>query len=155
MRIKAGFLSFLSLMLIISCSPQTRKAYYEGRGDRGKIIETARKQAGVRYKYGGSTPDGFDCSGLMLYSYSKGGIKLPRTADAQYSSGRRVLKNDLKPGDLVFFKIKGNRISHVGMYLGEDKFIHAPRTGKGVAYASIEKPYWKKRFAGGSSYIRD
>lgn len=115
---------------------------------RYSIIRTAEKYIGVRYKFGGDTPRGFDCSGYTKYIYKVNGLDLPHSAHQQYEKGRRVGIKKAKPGDLVFFRIYGRRISHVGVYAGNYKFIHAPSRGKRVSYDDIRKDYWRKRYAG-------
>ncbi len=115
---------------------------YDGYG----IVELAKKQIGTPYRFGGSKPGGFDCSGLVQYVYRKAGYKLPRQTGSQFRAMQSIRVP--RPGDLLFFKIKGDRISHVGIYAGNFKFIHAPRTGKRVGYADIRNRYWKSRFVG-------
>jgi cell wall-associated NlpC family hydrolase len=94
-----------------------------------KVVEYAKHFLGVRYVYGGSSPrSGFDCSGLVSYVYAHFGVRLPRTSYAQFNDGARVRRGGLKPGDLVFF----DGLGHVGIYVGHNKFIHAPHTGSRV-----------------------
>ncbi len=115
-----------------------------------KIATIAKQYIGLPYKYGGTSPDtGFDCSGFTGYVYGRVGYKLGRGADDQYDSMKAV-KVPLV-GDLVFFNIDGKRVSHVGIYLGDFKFIHSPRTGKNIGIADIRIDYWKKRYAGARS----
>ena len=114
-----------------------------------KAIETARQQIGIPYKFGGFTPDkGFDCSGLVFYSFQQAGHALPRTAYAQLKYSKAIPRRHLSPGDLVFFRLFRSRVSHVGIYLGDNRFIHAPSTGKSVGIARLNSDYWRKRFAG-------
>lgn len=103
---------------------------------------------GAPYRYGGSGPRGFDCSGLVYYSYRKAGIAVPRTTGAQYRQSQRVKLSALQPGDLIFFRISRERFSHVGIYAGDGRFIHAPSSGKRVSYALLTDPYWKARVVG-------
>lgn len=113
-----------------------------------KIISTALSYRGVKYRFGGATPVGFDCSGYVMYVYNKHGIKLPRTADIQYKAGRPVKgKKDLKPGDLVFFETYEKGASHVGIYQGNGKFIHAS-SSRGVMVSSLSEAYYAKRYLG-------
>lgn len=100
---------------------------------------------GVAYRYGGTDPRGFDCSGLVQYSYAKAGISLPRTSQEIFRVSQLVSPGDKQPGDLVFFTISSKKIAHIGIYAGNDRFIHAPSSGKGVSYASLESTYWKNR----------
>lgn len=113
------------------------------------ILNTAGRFVGWKYRYGGSTPrTSFDCSGLVQYSYRKGAnVSVPRTAAAQYKASLRIPKRAAKPGDLVFFNTQGRRISHVGLYLGNNRFLHAPRTGKRIQVSRI-KGYWGRKFRG-------
>ncbi len=106
----------------------------------------ARQQVGVPYRYGGSNPDGFDCSGLVQYSYARVGVKVPRTTGQLWSASQPIGRDDLRTGDLLFFNIDG-KMSHVGMYLGEQRFVHAPSSGRRVSIASLESPYYDKAFA--------
>jgi cell wall-associated NlpC family hydrolase len=91
---------------------------------------------------------GFDCSGLVQYSFARVGHKLPRQTSKLYRQGRNVRKGELKPGDLVFFNISGRGISHVGIYSGSDRMVHAPSTGGRVREDKISAKYWLKRFSG-------
>ena len=121
---------------------------------RASIIGIAKKYLGVPYRYGGTTPKGFDCSGYVMFVYRKSGIKISRSIKLQFYRGKRVYLKNALPGDLVFFKTsRYKRISHVGIYMGNNKFIHAPRTGRTVSYGSIRIRYWKKRFIGAVRYL--
>lgn len=102
---------------------------------------------GTPYVYGGTTPRGFDCSGLVQYSYDKAGVNVPRTTREQYRRASPVPVAAAQPGDLVFFA-KGQKISHVGIYLGDDEFIHAPETGQNVKISSIQDSYYQAHFVG-------
>ncbi len=102
------------------------------------IVNAAAKYIGVRYVYGGTSPKGFDCSGLVQYACREVGISVNRTSRAQYSNGVAVSKSNLQPGDLVFFS-KGSGISHVGIYAGGGQVIHAPSPGKRVCYIALSK----------------
>jgi len=110
----------------------------------------ALSMLGVDYRYGGAEPDGgLDCSGLIQYVFQQvTGATLPRTTREMSQLGRKVALKDLKPGDLVFFNTRRLPFSHVGLYLGEDRFIHAPRAGAGVEIVSLSSAYWQKRFMG-------
>jgi len=105
---------------------------------------------GVNYKFGGNTPEsGLDCSGLVRYVFQQvTGVDLPRTAKAMSGVGTSVPVADLKPGDLVFFNTRRFAFSHVGIYLGDNQFIHAPRTGREVEVTTLDKRYWQTRFNG-------
>jgi cell wall-associated NlpC family hydrolase len=105
---------------------------------------------GVDYRFGGTTPErGLDCSGLVRYVFQQvTGVILPRTSQELSRIGEKVTLGDLKPGDLVFFNTRRLQFSHVGIYLGEDRFIHAPRRGGEVEVVTLSKDYWRKRFDG-------
>ncbi|OZI51107.1 C40 family peptidase [Bordetella genomosp. 4] len=114
------------------------------------LIDTALDQLGIRYRFGGSSPDtGFDCSGLVAYSAEHGlGLKLPRNASAIALVGTSIDKQELRPGDLVFFNTLGRRYSHVGIYLGDDRFVHSPSAGGVVRIEKMTMKYWAKRYNG-------
>ena len=105
---------------------------------------------GARYHYGGKSPDtGFDCSGLVSHVYQRAwGIVLPRSTEEQHRVGHAVRRADLQPGDLVFYNTRNRPFSHVGIYLGEGNFVHAPRPGQRVRVESVDNPYWRARFNG-------
>ncbi|EIJ34578.1 C40 family peptidase [Thiothrix nivea] len=109
----------------------------------------AQKQQGKMYRFGGESPKtGFDCSGLTQFAFGQGaGVSLPRTAAEQYSASVRVSKDQAAKGDLVFFNTSGKRISHVGIYLGDNKFVHAPRTGKAITTDTLTG-YWARKLIG-------
>ena len=107
---------------------------------------------GKRYRYGGASPSGFDCSGLVYYSFREAGIHVPRTTTQQYHQSKRIKLSQLQPGDLIFFKISREKLSHVGIYAGEGRFIHAPSGGKRVAYASLDNEYWETRVIGAGRF---
>lgn len=109
----------------------------------------AKEQLGKPYQWGASGPEKFDCSGLVMYVYDNLGVKLPRVTGEQAYAGVHVDREDLQPGDLVFFKLNGSRIDHVGIYLGHAKFVHAPRKYQPVRTDSLNDSYWRSRFKGG------
>jgi cell wall-associated NlpC family hydrolase len=109
-----------------------------------QIAAVAREMVGVPYRYGGSTPRGFDCSGLVHYAYSRTGKAVPRTTEVLYARSHAVHTQRLAAGDLLFFVIE-NKPSHVGIYVGDDRFVHAPSSGKAVSYGSLQNPYWAQR----------
>jgi cell wall-associated NlpC family hydrolase len=114
-----------------------------------KALEVALKQRGVDYRPGGDNPNqGFDCSGLVNFSYQAAGVQLPRDSRSMYSVTTRVTSSDLRPGDLVFFRQRSSTISHVGLYVGSGQFVHAPSSGKDVEITSLGDAYWKKRYVG-------
>jgi cell wall-associated NlpC family hydrolase len=108
----------------------------------------AKEQLGKPYQWGASGPNKFDCSGLVMYVYDNLGVKLPRVTGEQAYAGVHVEREDLQPGDLVFFRLSGSRIDHVGIYLGHAKFVHAPRKHEPVRTDSLNDSYWGGRFKG-------
>ena len=114
------------------------------------LASAALDLIGIRYKWGGNTPEtGLDCSGLVRYVFQQvTGVTLPRTARDMSRIGETVAARDLQPGDLVFFNTRRFAFSHVGIYLGDNSFIHAPNRRSSVQVASIDGRYWKKRFNG-------
>ena len=113
------------------------------------VLSRAVNVLGTPYVWGGSSPKkGFDCSGLVKYAFNDvANVDLPRTSNAMAQGhGVKVAKGDLKPGDLIFFNIKSRRVNHVAIYLGNDRFIHAPRRGKRVSIDTLSKPYWQKHY---------
>lgn len=127
--------------------PTFFKRYTSGVQD---LIIKGLEFVGVRYVRGGNTPDsGLDCSGFVRYVFQDSlGLNLPRTAKEMSQVGEQVASNDLKPGDLVFFNTMRHAFSHVGVYLGDGKFIHSPRSGETVRVDNLQDSYWKKRFNG-------
>ncbi len=112
-----------------------------------KVVQTAMRFVGVPYVFGGNTPDGFDCSGFTRYVYARYCIGLPRMADEQFGLGKPITKSQLRPGDLVFFTTYAEGVSHVGIYLGEGKFISAT-SSRGVAIDRLADGYWGPRYVG-------
>lgn len=114
------------------------------------LANQALNQLGIRYKWGGKSPEtGFDCSGLIVYSAQRSlGLKLPPRADDIAKFGDNVSKKDLQVGDLVFFNTLGTRYSHVGVYLGQDKFVHSPTRGSVVRIEDMTQRYWTARYTG-------
>ncbi len=109
-----------------------------------KLISFAKRFIGVRYRWGGSSPKGFDCSGFTQYVFKNIGIALNRTSTSQAAQGKRVSKSNLQPGDLVFFDTNGgnNRINHVGIYIGGGRFIQSSSTGTGVTISNISSGFY-------------
>jgi murein DD-endopeptidase len=116
------------------------------------LVHEAARYVGVPYVYGGTSPRGFDCSGLVFYAHERAGLHIPRTAAAQHRAARAIELRSLAPGDLIFFRIKGRAIDHVGMYVGNGRFVHAPRTGRVVSYAYLDDPYYRKRLQGAGRF---
>jgi cell wall-associated NlpC family hydrolase len=123
---------------------------------RTSLVETAENYIGIPYQWGGTSPDeGFDCSGLVMAVYQLNGFNLPRCSYTQYETGVPVDRWELEKGDLVFFAdSREDRVSHVGMYTGDNTFIHAPRKGKTIRKDSLSNAYFASRFAGARSFLR-
>jgi len=116
-------------------------------GDGGaSIAHTAAQVVGTPYHFGGADLQGFDCSGLAVYAYERAGLEIPRTAEAQQRAARPVPFDALSPGDLVFFRIRSRHINHVGIYTGDGRFIHSPRSGGAVSYGNLRDGYYHKHF---------
>lgn len=111
-----------------------------------KAADTAITMLGRPYKYRGETPSGFDCSGLVRYSYLAAGLNVPHGTKALRNSSRKVYPPDLRKGDLLFFYERGKPFSHVGLYIEDNIFVHAPSSGKKVRKDSLTEPHWKKSF---------
>jgi murein DD-endopeptidase len=114
-----------------------------------KLGDSAAAQAlrlvGAPYRYGGASPSrGFDCSGLVQYSYRHAGVTLPHNTDQQRHLSKAIRRADLRRGDLIFFDEEGRKNSHVGIYVGEGHFVHAPSSGKHVRKDRLDAPYWRK-----------
>ena len=122
---------------------------------RTGIVETAETFLGLPYRWGGTSAEGgFDCSGLTMVVYQLNGLNLPRTSRDQFRAGTGVAREGLDKGDLVFFAISGTgKISHVGIYVGDGRFIHSPGKGKVVRIDSLSDGYYDARFMGARTYL--
>ncbi|MBU1337967.1 MAG: C40 family peptidase [Acidobacteria bacterium] len=127
-----------------------------GSALRNRLIETAVNYHGLPYCWGGTSPDeGFDCSGLAVAVYNLNGLSIPRTCREQYRMGQNVSGADMLPGDLVFFDIeRTGQVSHVGIYIGGSRFIHAPSRNQTIRTDSLLSPYFQSRFTGVRRYVR-
>ena len=113
------------------------------------LLLAAQSRIGAPYQYGGAGPDAFDCSGLVSYAHRQIGVAVPRTAARQFDAAAPVKRGDLRPGDLVFFRLAGREVSHVGIYAGDGRFVHAPQRGGHVRVASLDEDHFRRSFAGG------
>jgi hypothetical protein len=103
---------------------------------------------GIRYRFGGQTPEGFDCSGFVRFMYDRVfSMRLPRTSREMATIGKKVERSELRPGDLIFFQTKGSRINHVGIFVGNDTFVHSSLS-KGITEDKLQQKYYDRRFAG-------
>lgn len=118
-----------------------------GHGVGQRAVAEARRLVGDPYRYGGASPAGFDCSGLVYFAYRKAGLRVPRTTRALYHDARPVAIGRLRPGDLLFFRF-GDTVQHVALYTGHGRFIHAPSTGESVSWGSLRDPFWRQRLVG-------
>ena len=126
-----------------SPSPAPRAA-----AERAAVVRAARSVVGAPYRHGGATPRGFDCSGLVVYSFSRAGVRgLPRSAEHLERASAPVDLAEILPGDLLFFRLDGRKTSHVAIYVGERSFVHAPSRGKRVERIDFDHVYWGPRLA--------
>jgi len=127
-----------------------------GERDMGAIAaRTAERFVGIPYRWGGDTVvDGMDCSGFVRAVYNLCGVSIPRNSRDQYRAGESVPKELLKDGDLVFFGAAADKINHVGIYVGNGRFVHAPRRGEDIRTSSIDESYFEKRFVGARRYFQ-
>jgi cell wall-associated NlpC family hydrolase len=140
------------LALLAACAPFQRGQPGDGPagapGTGTAVLRVAESRIGAPYRYGGAGPDAFDCSGLVAYAHRQAGIVVPRTAAQQFAAATPVERRDLRPGDLVFFRLSGREVSHVGIYAGADRFVHAPQSGGSVRFASLEDDVFRRGYAG-------
>jgi cell wall-associated NlpC family hydrolase len=134
--------------------PQPKPASRDDR-DMGSIAaRTAERFVGIPYRWGGeNVVDGMDCSGFVRAVYNLCGLNIPRTSRDQFKAGEAVAKDDLRDGDLVFFGASAESINHVGIYVGNNRFVHAPRRGEEIRVTSVEESYFEKRFVGARRYF--
>lgn len=125
-----------------------RESSSQNRKVGEKAATAAVQQIGVPYRYGGNSTSGFDCSGLAQYAYARSGVRIPRTTAEQWRGLDPVEENDLAVGDVLFFRIEGT-ISHVGLYLGDERFVHAPSSGREVSIADLNSPFYAQAFVRG------
>ena len=137
-----GLLLMLLCVMLAGCAsaPRPREATL---GDR--IAATALAQMGRPYRYGGNTPEGFDCSGLVRYAYLAAGVDVPRTTIEQFRAARSIGLNKLAPGDLLFFRMDSREITHVAIYTGNRRFVHAPQSGKSVETRALDDDWYRQR----------
>jgi cell wall-associated NlpC family hydrolase len=142
-------IAFLLPLVLVACAsaPREEMAYAAERNPADRAAASAAKMVGKPYKYGGTSPAGFDCSGLILFSYQQAGVSLPRNTSQQRRATQHVRLAELKRGDLLFFDQEGKKNAHVGIYLGDRRFVHAPSSGKHVRNDTLDNPYWKKHLS--------
>ena len=127
-----------------------------GQGGRTPVVAAARSLTGAPYKWGGESPQtGFDCSGLTWWAYRQVGVDLPRVSTDQYEAGQPVNRRDIRPGDLVFFRLPGKpSIMHVGIATERGTFIHSPSSGGRVREEALDAPYWREHFIGARRVLK-
>jgi cell wall-associated NlpC family hydrolase len=142
------------LSLLAACAPFRHGMPGEAAtADPGRaVLEAAETRIGAPYRYGGAGPDAFDCSGLVAYAHRQVGIAVPRTAAEQFNKATPVERRELRPGDLVFFRLSGRDVGHVGIYAGDDRFVHAPQSGGHVRLASLDDEWYRQRFVGAGRF---
>ncbi len=140
----------LLIALVLSACASDKADIPSRQGNSGSLTSYARSLIGAPYKYGGNSPDsGFDCSGFVGHVFRhSAGIRLPRSTGAISRTGKPVGMNDLRAGDLVFFDTLQRKFSHVGIYLGHDRFIHAPSNGGRVRVEYMLDDYWRRNYNG-------
>jgi cell wall-associated NlpC family hydrolase len=157
---RRSFLLIMSVVLVVGCSTTPRRpaappryvpSAHRGEVGPNDILFRAIGLVGTPYRWGGNTPQsGFDCSGLIVYVFHEvAGIGLPRTVQDIYAVDLGQVRRDrLQAGDLVFFNTAGRNVSHIGIYVGQDRFVHAPNEGGTVRLDYLTNPYWDKHYAG-------
>lgn len=147
--VHCAFALLLYLTAVLASAPVRADAPVEMRSE---LIDYARGMLGTPYVWGGATPDGFDCSGLVQYSFDQIGVEVPRTAALQFEASQPVAIDSLRPGDLLFFDTT-DQYSHVGIYVGDGRFIHAPRSGRDVTVSNLHSHYWNAALSRAGSFL--
>jgi len=138
----------LFFFVVVGCASAPQPTGGAGTGVGERAAQHAAQLVGKPYRYGGASPSsGFDCSGLVQWSYAQAGRKLPRSTDEQRTVAHRIKLAELRGGDLVFFDQEGKKNSHVGIYVGHGEFVHAPSSGKRVRRDRLDAPYWSKHIS--------
>ncbi len=139
---------FAALMLAGCASAPPVERVHAGADAAQRAAQQAAKMVGRPYRYGGASPSsGFDCSGLIYFSFRQVGIRLPRSTEDQLRASSAVSMSELRRGDLLFFDQEGKKNSHVGIYLGGGKFVHAPSSGKHVRTDELASAYWRRHLS--------
>ena len=144
-RVLFGILPLLLAAACASAPQYSPPQVSEDAADRA--AGQAAKMVGRPYRFGGSSPSGFDCSGLVHFSYQQAGAAVPRSTEQQRLASRPVKLASLRRGDLLFFNQEGKKFGHVAIYLGEGRFVHAPSSGKSVRSDRLDSPYWRKHLS--------
>ncbi len=153
---RTGIWALLALAAALAtaagCASPPRKSLWSGEeaeSDSSSVVAIARSYLGVPYRYGGADRSGVDCSGLVMRVFATAGIELPRSCAAQYGRGVEVARDELAPGDLVFFGQAGSLPSHVGIYEGDGRFIHASVRDSRVRRDSLDASWFRQHYRGG------
>jgi cell wall-associated NlpC family hydrolase len=153
-KVVEAIILFTFLTVVPGCSSvspsYTKPAETNATG--AQIATISKSLLGTPYRFGGDTPKGFDCSGLIHYVYKQAGIEVPRSSQLLYLQAKKIPLDKLQSGDLLFFKISGKTVSHVAIYLNNERFIHAPSSGKSVSTARLDSRYWSIRLAGAGRF---
>jgi len=144
-RFVRGFAAMLVFAILAGCAAEGPVSAPSSDMKADRAVAVALQQVGVAYRYGGSTPGGFDCSGLVYYSYAQAGKTVPRTTASLWSGLQPVSKSQMRAGDVLFFRISG-KMSHVALYIGGDEFVHAPSSGKVVSVGSLRSEFYDDAF---------
>ncbi|MEX1081517.1 MAG: C40 family peptidase [Halofilum sp. (in: g-proteobacteria)] len=145
----------IALLLLAGCAidPMAR-ATRPDRETTERVAEIALEMRGQPYRWGGDAPGGFDCSGLVQYAYAQAGLDVPRTSDQQYDAIRQLYVHQLAPGDVVFFRTSSAvTATHVGIYVGDNRFVHALNPEHPVHEARLDKRYWEQRLIAAGSLM--
>jgi cell wall-associated NlpC family hydrolase len=151
MALPARAFLFIAILALAACASAPRSSPPSGPSISSSAGARAAAQAlklvGAPYRYGGASPRGFDCSGLVQYSYRRAGLSLPHNTERQRRVSRPIRRAELRRGDLIFFDEEGRKNSHVGIYVGGGQFVHAPSSGKRVRRDRLDAPYWRKHLS--------
>lgn len=149
---RRAVVGLLAACLLPGCGTLAQRSAPVPRPDGGRaqrVVSTARAMIGTPYRYGGTSSAGVDCSGFVVHVFREAaGLKLPHSSRRQYDVSHRVPAGDETPSDLIFFRIHGSQVSHVGIYLGQGKFVHASDAGDTVKISDANEPYWRARRVG-------
>lgn len=138
----------------VDALPANRAHVLSEPAEEGALVaKAAQLYIGTPYRYGGNNPRAFDCSGLVYYTHNLAGVNVPRTAAEQSQAAKPVKRDELLPGDLIFFRNPSRKIEHVGIYVGQGRFVHAPsKGGRVVTYAWLDDPLYSRRFGGAGRF---
>lgn len=149
LRLAAAMLGVLLLTACAGAPPRSESGTATGMPSLGqRIVESAMAEVGKPYRYGGSGPDAYDCSGLVRFAHGAQGIIVPRTTEEQFRAARPVPVDRIVAGDLLFFRFDGPKVSHVAIYAGSGRFVHAPQSSRPVEVRSLDEPWYRSQLVG-------